>query len=125
MRTYRFAIVPHDPADELTLRAEVQRQSADLVANGWVVLSLDLHRLVLDHLRAQGPGSVERVIELEQQLAAVEPARGRARPRSAAVTSRISSRTARSRVSMSSMVASLEPSGEPSSTVAGRAAAGR
>lgn len=27
MRTYRFAIVPHDPADELTLRAEVQRQS--------------------------------------------------------------------------------------------------
>lgn len=76
MRNYRFAIVQYDPADEFKLRAEVQRLSADLVANGWVVLSLDLHRLVLDRLRAQGPGWVERVIQMERQMAAIEPTRG-------------------------------------------------
>ena len=48
MRNYRFAIVQYDPSDEFKLRAEVQRLSSDLVAHGWVVLSINLQRLLLE-----------------------------------------------------------------------------
>lgn len=44
MRNYRFAIVQYDPAEEfkLELREQVQRLSADLIANGWMILFIDL-----------------------------------------------------------------------------------
>ncbi|OIP43840.1 MAG: hypothetical protein AUK47_01955 [Deltaproteobacteria bacterium CG2_30_63_29] len=76
MRNYRFAIVQYDPSDEFKLRGEVQRLSADLSANGWMVLSLDLQQLLLERMRAEGEGWVERVIEMERRLAAIEPERG-------------------------------------------------
>ena len=46
MRNYRFAIVQYAPADEFRLRREVQRLSADLIANGWIVLLLDLQKIL-------------------------------------------------------------------------------
>lgn len=76
MRNYRFAIVQYDPADEFKLRVEVQRLSSDLVANGWMVLSLDLQTLMLDRVRAQGREWAEKVTQMEQRMAAIAPERG-------------------------------------------------
>ena len=76
MRNYRFAIVQYDPSDEFKLRGEVQRLSTDLVANGWMVVSIDLQKLLLDRIRTQGPEWVERVIQMEQRMAGIEPERG-------------------------------------------------
>ena len=76
MRNYRFAIVQYPPADEFKLRGEVQRLSADLVANGWMVLSLSLQRLLLDRVRAQGEDWMTRVIRMEERMAGLAPERG-------------------------------------------------
>lgn len=76
MRNYRFAIVQYDPTAELQLRAEVQRLSSDLVANGWVVLSIDLQKLLLDRVRAQGADWASRVTAMESRMAALAPERG-------------------------------------------------
>ena len=54
MRNYRFAIVQYDPPEEFELRGEVQRLTADLIANGWMVISISLQKLFLDRVRAQG-----------------------------------------------------------------------
>ncbi len=76
MRNYRFAIVQYAPTDELPLRGAVQRLHTDLVANGWVVLSISLQRLLLDRIRAQGPEWVERVTQMETRMASISPERG-------------------------------------------------
>ena len=76
MRNYRFAIVQYDPSEEFRVRAEVQRLSADLVANGWMVLPIDLQKLLLDRVRAQGDAWVQRVIEMERRLGETESQRG-------------------------------------------------
>lgn len=76
MRNYRFAILRYDPADELKLRAEVRRLSTDLIANGWVVLTISLQRLLLDRIRDRGEHWVERVIARERLASAREVGRG-------------------------------------------------
>ena len=76
MRNYRFAIVQYDPSDEFDLRVEVQHLTADLVASGWVVISISLQKLFLDRVRAQGPEWVDRVVAMEGLLARKDPARG-------------------------------------------------
>lgn len=76
MRNYRFAILQYDPPDEFKLRAEVQRLTADLVANGWMVISVSLQKLLLDRVRAQGPEWLNRVIQMEERMAGIEPDRG-------------------------------------------------
>ena len=65
MRNYRFAILQYQPADEFKLRAEVQRLSSDLMANGWVVLTINLQRLLLDRVRAQSEDWMHRVIAMD------------------------------------------------------------
>ncbi len=76
MRNYRFAIVPYDPAEEFQLRGEVQKLTNDLVAYGWVVLSISLQRLLLDRVRAQGDEWVQRVIEMEERTSTIARERG-------------------------------------------------
>ena len=76
MRNYRFAIVQYAPREEFDLRSEVQKLSSQLVANGWVVFSIDLHKLLLDRVRAEGDEWVRRVIDMERNLAALSPDRG-------------------------------------------------
>lgn len=76
MRNYRFAIVQYLPKDEFALRSEVQRLQAELIAGGWVVLPIDLHELLLERARSQGPEWVARVIEMEKRMAGVELGRG-------------------------------------------------
>jgi len=75
MRNYRFAILQYAPGDEFKLRSEVRRLSTDLIANGWVVLSISLQRLLFDRIRAQGDDWTRRVIAQERTTAA----RGRER----------------------------------------------
>jgi hypothetical protein len=76
MRNYRFAIMQYDPHDEFTLRGEVQRLTADLVANGWMVISISLQKLLLDRITAQGAEWVDRVVQMEERMADIELERG-------------------------------------------------
>ncbi len=76
MRNYRFALLPYDPKDEFRLRSEVQKLSHDLVAHGWVVLTISLQKLLLERVRAQGEEWIHRVAEMERKAAAIEPGRG-------------------------------------------------
>ncbi len=76
MRNYRFAIMQYAPPDEFKLRGELQRLTADLVANGWMVISISLQKLLLDRIRAQGPEWVDRVIQMEERMADIELERG-------------------------------------------------
>jgi hypothetical protein len=76
MRNYRFAIVCYDPAEEFKLRQHVQRLTSDLIANGWVVLSISLQKLLLERIRSQGPDVVARLAEMEKRVAKIEPQRG-------------------------------------------------
>lgn len=76
MRNYRFAIVLYDPADEFKARLEVQRLAGDVKDNGWTLLSLDLQKLFLERVRAEGEHWAERVIEMERKVAGVDRARG-------------------------------------------------
>lgn len=76
MRNYRFAIVQYQPDKEFEVRAETQRLSAELSANGWKVLPIDLQRLLLDRVRAQGDDWRDRVIAMERRLAQNDAGRG-------------------------------------------------
>ena len=76
MRNYRFAIMQYDARDEFMLRSEVQRLTADLVASGWMVISISLQKLLLDRIRAQGPEWVDRVVQMEERMAGIEVERG-------------------------------------------------
>lgn len=76
MRNYRFAIVQYAPAEEFRLRAEVQRLGADLIAQGWMVLSIDLQKLLLERVRAQGDSWVQRVVEMEERMETAGAGRG-------------------------------------------------
>lgn len=76
MRNYRFAIVQYDPKQEYKLREHVQALTSALTASGWVVLSLDLQRILLDRIRAQGNEWEQRVVEMERRMAEVERVRG-------------------------------------------------
>jgi hypothetical protein len=76
MRNYRFAIVQYEPKEEYKLRSLTQTLSNDLVANGWVVVSISLQNLLLDRVRAQGDEWLQWVIEAEREFAEFDPERG-------------------------------------------------
>jgi hypothetical protein len=76
MRNYRFAILQYEPREEFKLRGLVQGLAQDLVGNGWAVLSIDLQRLFLDRVRAQGDDWGQRVIAMERTMAAKAQDRG-------------------------------------------------
>jgi hypothetical protein len=68
MRNRELAIVPYKPEQEFELRKQVQRLTSDLVAHGWVVLSISLHKLLMDRIRGLGDQQIEWVIRREQRL---------------------------------------------------------
>lgn len=76
MRNYPFAILQYRPDAEFALRREVQRLTSELVAHGWVVVTIDLQRLLLDRVQRQGPEFSQRIIEMEKRLAASDLQRG-------------------------------------------------
>lgn len=75
MRNYRFAILPYRPKDEFVLRRRMHELTTELKAQGWVVLAISLHRLMLDRVRAEGPEYVEMLIAGEKRLHAKDPMR--------------------------------------------------
>ncbi|HQX52390.1 MAG TPA: DUF1788 domain-containing protein [Planctomycetaceae bacterium] len=76
MRNYRFAIVQYEPKDEFRLRREIRKLHSDLIANGWMVLSISLQKLLLDRVRAQGEEFLQHLIEREKRTAKRSVARG-------------------------------------------------
>jgi hypothetical protein len=76
MRNYRFAIVPYPPQDEYKLRSHVQSLVGELTANGWVVLTISLQKLLLQRLRKFGSDTLDRMIEGERRTANISPERG-------------------------------------------------
>lgn len=76
MRNYRFAILQYAPAQEFTLRRHTQQLTQQLMANGWVVLSIDLQQVFFDRLRAQGERWLGRVARMEGSTTARDDARG-------------------------------------------------
>ena len=76
MRNYRYAIVPYNPDDEFWLRQHVRDLVGTLQASGWVVLTLSLHKLLLQRVRALGDDVVARLIKAEREAAALAPERG-------------------------------------------------
>jgi hypothetical protein len=76
MRNYRFAIVQYAPSEEFKLRAEVQRLGADLIANGWMVLTIDLQKLLFERVRRQSDDWAERVVRMERQVSRIDAQRG-------------------------------------------------
>ena len=68
MRNYRFAILQYDPKQEFELRSELAKLSTDLSQHGWVVLSIDLQKLLLARLKKEGDRFVERMIAREKRL---------------------------------------------------------
>ena len=47
-----------------------------VIANGWIVFSINLQKLLLDRVRAQGEEWVRRVIAMERKTASVAADRG-------------------------------------------------
>jgi hypothetical protein len=76
MRNYRYAIVPYAPEDEFALRGEVRRLSSDLVAHGWVVLTISLHALLMERIRGLGQEHLDLLMDTERGIAAYDLARG-------------------------------------------------
>lgn len=75
MRNYRFAIVQHLPEAELEVRAQVQRLAEDLQANGWMLLSIDLQKLLFARIRGLGEDWRERLVAMEKRLDGRAPER--------------------------------------------------
>jgi len=75
MRNYRFAIVPYRPSEEFRLRLKVRQLGDTLRAEGWNILSISLHALMMKRIRAMGDGAIGSLIERERRRA---PGPGRA-----------------------------------------------
>lgn len=75
-RNYRFAIVQYEPRDEFAVRAHVQTLTRELMNGGWVVLAIDLYRVLLDRIRRQGDEWLRRVTEMERRTTSQSRERG-------------------------------------------------
>ncbi len=76
MRNYRFAIVQYDPKEEFKLRGQTRKLSSELVAHGWMVVTVNLQTLLLDRVRAQGDEWGRRVVAMERRMAGIDASRG-------------------------------------------------
>ena len=68
MRNYRFAIVQYEPTLEFELRGEARKLHSTLTGHGWNVLAIDLHKLLIQRLKAQGDPLLARLVDMERQL---------------------------------------------------------
>ena len=75
MRNYRFAILPYRPAEEFELRRQIRRLSDALKAEGWNVLTISLHALLMRRIRATGDNALHSLIERERRLCNKGPER--------------------------------------------------
>jgi hypothetical protein len=75
MRNYRFAILHYDPRQEFKLRDRIRRLTDDLKSQGWNVLLISLHCLLLDRLKREEPRILDSLIRTEQRLYQKDPNR--------------------------------------------------
>lgn len=75
MRNYRFAILHYDPRQEFKLRDRIRRLTDDLKSQGWNVLLISLHRLLLDRLKREEPRILDSLIRTEGRLYKKDPDR--------------------------------------------------
>ena len=59
IRNYRFAIVPYAPEDEFELRKLVRQLSDELRSDGWNILEISVHKLLMRRLRELDPKVLE------------------------------------------------------------------
>ncbi|TVP63091.1 MAG: DUF1788 domain-containing protein [Nodularia sp. (in: Bacteria)] len=75
MRNYRFAILHYNPRQEFKLRDRIRRLTDDLKSQGWNVLLISLHCLLLDRLKREEPRILDSLIRTEQRLYQKDPNR--------------------------------------------------
>jgi hypothetical protein len=76
MRNYRFAILQYEPNQEFDVRSMVQKLTTELIASGWFVLTISLHKLFLARIRQQGDDWIARVSQMEARMGQLAPERG-------------------------------------------------
>ena len=76
MRNYRFAILQYEPKDEFAVRGFVRTLTKDLIGNGWVTISINLKKLLLERIRSLDAQWAADTIAREKRLAAKDPERG-------------------------------------------------
>jgi hypothetical protein len=75
MRNYRFAILPYDSREEFKLRLRIRSLTDELKAEGWNVLTISLHQMLISRLKAEEPRIVESLIRTEHRLYTKDPDR--------------------------------------------------
>jgi hypothetical protein len=75
MRNHNFAILVYAPAKEFQIRQRIRQMTGRLESEGWSVLSIALHQLVLERIRALGADEVKSLIDREKRLYARAPER--------------------------------------------------
>jgi hypothetical protein len=76
MRNHNFAILVYPPRKEFVLRQRLRAMIGRLEGQEWAVLSIALHRVLFDRLRAQlGEEELAAMVERERRLHAKSPAR--------------------------------------------------
>ncbi len=69
MRNHNFAILLYKPAKEFQARARIRQMTGRLESEGWAVLSIALHQLVLQRLRREeGEEGLRRLIDQERRV---------------------------------------------------------
>ncbi len=68
MRNHNFAILVYAPAKEFLIRQRIRQMTGRLESEGWSVLSIALHQLVLERVRALGADEVKNLITREKRL---------------------------------------------------------
>ncbi len=69
MRNHNFAILLYKPEKEFQVRARIRQMTGRLESEGWAVLSIALHQLVLQRLRREeGDEGLQRLVERERRL---------------------------------------------------------
>ena len=75
MRNHAFAILPYPPEQEFVLRRRIRQLTVELQAEGWAVLQIDLHQLLLQRVDAQGADYRNAVVGRESRLFAKDQQR--------------------------------------------------
>jgi Domain of unknown function (DUF1788) len=75
MRNYRFAILLYEPEKEFILRGRIRQLSDELEGKGWNVLSISLHKLLVDRLQAEDPEVLASMMQREERLYEKSPDR--------------------------------------------------
>jgi hypothetical protein len=75
MRNYRFAIVPYRPSEEFAIRLKIRQLSDTLKAEGWNVLTVSLHALLMKRIGSMGDAATSSLVAFERQLYSKNPER--------------------------------------------------